>query len=128
MTVSTSPPWLLQWRGCVGFENSTIVIGEAGKRSRKRRIDMTPKEHDQLVAALAENERFIADQYARLRLLTASLLRLQRFRQTGGGNGVEFANLIDGTADLLRFERKVLREKRRIRRLGEDILTGRIPG
>ena len=89
---------------------------------------MTPKEHDQRVAALAENERFIADQCARVRLLTASLLRLQRFRQTGGGNGVEFANVIDGTADLLRFERNVLREKRRIRRLGEDILSGRIPG
>ena len=89
---------------------------------------MTPKEHDQLVTALAQNDRFIAEQYARVRLLTASMLRLQRFRQTGGGNGVEFANLIDGTADLLRFERKVLREKRRIRRLGEDILSGRIPG
>ena len=89
---------------------------------------MTREEHDQLLAALAQNDRLIADQFARVRRLTAVLLRAQRHQQTGGGNGLEFANYVDGIADLLRSERAALCKARRIRRMGEDMLTGRIPG
>ena len=90
---------------------------------------MTPKEHDQLVAALAENDRFIAEQYARVRALTVMMLDDQRFHaQRRSPRTLEFANITDGIADCLRMERKVLRRARQHHRLIEEMLAGRIPG
>jgi hypothetical protein len=88
---------------------------------------MTPKERDELVVAVARNDSFIADQRARIRVLTAMLLRAERFQRSGDGNDVGCANLRDGIADLLRCERKGLRRARYVGRMAEGLLSGRIP-
>ena len=92
---------------------------------------MTPKKHDQLVVLMAHNDQFIAEQYARVRVLTWLLLRAQRHQrqqQAQGTSTLECANLTDAISDLLRSERKGLRKARYVRWMGEGILTGRIPG
>lgn len=108
---------------------------------------MTRKERDEIVAMMARNDQFIAEQHDFVQDLAARVLRARQLlgghtcacvrdltarvrrakQRMARGEPLECADVVDALADWLRTERKYLRDARYARRVGEAALRGRIP-